>query len=497
MTKRLSFALIACAVLLSPLTRVAPSAAIGCAEWRECRRLALAAAARQEYESFHDLAWRAVQTGPRNDPGLMYLLARAQSLSGRPHDALVMLHRLVDLGVAIDADTSDDFKRTRALDGWAALAARLGRPTPPAPIAPTLPAPIGADAVPASPAVPDTSSPAPDSSPSPTSTPAPLPSTVATEAPPTAIATPTPIVPRSAEVVPSLPEPPRSVAREIVRLSTTPFAVGGLAYDAASQRLVMGDRLERRLVAVSEGSRSAADLVRAESAGFQEIAALEIDPRRGDLWVASNAPQHEGAGILHRLQLISGRPLQGFVVGRGLASVNLTDLAISSSGMVLILDSENRQLFALRPRGLSIDFVLRLSVEAPVSIAAGIDEDIAYLAHRDGISRIDLRTRTLAPLTAPPGVSLERVARIRRYQNALVGSVAEAGIHSFVRFDLNSSGRTVARATTIERSETVPGQAFFTIAGEELAFVAAPPGRADGATASKAVELVAYRLRLR
>ena len=71
----------------------------GCVEWRACRELALAAAERGEYENFHDLAWRAVQTGPPKDPSLMYLLARAQALSGRPHDALIMLQRLAEMGV--------------------------------------------------------------------------------------------------------------------------------------------------------------------------------------------------------------------------------------------------------------------------------------------------------------------------------------------------------------------------------------------------------------
>ena len=45
------------------------------------------------------------------------MLARAQSLSGRPLDALVMLQRLA-AGLATDAATSDDFRRVRALPGW-------------------------------------------------------------------------------------------------------------------------------------------------------------------------------------------------------------------------------------------------------------------------------------------------------------------------------------------------------------------------------------------
>src|SRR6476620_4438158 len=90
-----------------------------CQDWHECRQLALDAAERQDYERFHDLAWRTMQTGPKNDPAIMYLLARAQSLSGRPGDALVMLQRLAQLGTKTDAATSDDFRRVRALPGWA------------------------------------------------------------------------------------------------------------------------------------------------------------------------------------------------------------------------------------------------------------------------------------------------------------------------------------------------------------------------------------------
>src|SRR5438552_795225 len=98
-----------------------------CTEWRRCRELARAAADRGEYETFHDLAWRAVQTGPPKNPELMYLLARAQALSGRAHDALVMLQRLAEMGVPSDAGTSDDFSHVRQLPGWPELAVRLER----------------------------------------------------------------------------------------------------------------------------------------------------------------------------------------------------------------------------------------------------------------------------------------------------------------------------------------------------------------------------------
>src|SRR6185312_9515545 len=89
------------------------------------------AAARGDYEIFHDLAWRAVQKGPRNDTDLMNLLARAMALSGRYGDALVMLGRVADLGGSTDAVTSPDFALVRQLKEWPALEAKLaGRPAP-------------------------------------------------------------------------------------------------------------------------------------------------------------------------------------------------------------------------------------------------------------------------------------------------------------------------------------------------------------------------------
>jgi Flp pilus assembly protein TadD len=97
-----------------------------CREASECRELALEARARGAYEAFHDLAWRAVQTGRPNDPDLMYLLARAQALSGRRRDAVVMLRRLAESGFAVDT-ADEDFRRVRELADWQYVAALATR----------------------------------------------------------------------------------------------------------------------------------------------------------------------------------------------------------------------------------------------------------------------------------------------------------------------------------------------------------------------------------
>ena len=454
--------IVASLALLIPLAGrpVAPSPTLfqpardgRCTEWHDCRQQALAAASRGEYETFHDLAWRTVQTGPPKDPALMYLLARAQALSGRPHDALIMLQRLAEMGVPSDAETNDDFIGTRQLPGWPDVAASIARVIRPG-------SPPAAVAVP-------TSVPAPAVTPVPS---------VATPAPSSA-ASPSP-------------------ALEGVRFSTGGFTPGGLAYDAVSHRFVFGDRLGRKLIVVSEGTNHPVDFVRAESAGFHEISALEIDEKRGDLWVASAAPA-DGAGTLHKLQLVSGRPLKSFAVAADLGPVTLVDLAVTPAGAVLVLDSKGRQLLALRSGGTALERVVQMDAREPASLAAGGDEGIAYVADRDGLSRIDLRARTTTRVAAPKSISLAHLEWIRWHRRSLIAIQAEDdGSRRIIRLDLNANGRAVRQTTTLEGSVPAAGQALVTITGNELVYLVDGSNAAAGRDASSVAEFVAYRVRL-
>jgi hypothetical protein len=279
---------------------------------------------------------------------------------------------------------------------------------------------------------------------------------------------------------------------EAMRFSTAPFSVGGLAYDAVSRRFLFGDRLGRKLIVVGDGSNQTADLVHGDSAGFREISAIDIDAKRGDLWVAT-AAAGGGAGALHRLQLVSGRPLKAFPIDPALEPGTLADLAVTPSGAVLVLDSTGRQLLTLRAGSSSLEGVVRISEEEPVSVAASDRDGIAYVAHRDGVSRIDLRGRTATRVTVPKGTSVGRLERIRWYRNALIALTADPDqMRRIVRLEFNSGGTAITRATTLE--ESVPGtvQNFVTISGDDLIYVES--GSSDSSTLT---ELVAYRVRLR
>ncbi len=421
---------------------------ISCTEWRECQAQTLDAIARGEFELAHDLAWRTVQRGPQGDPDLMLLLARAQSLFGRPQDAIVMLRRLVERGVKPDIGDDPDFARVRGLSNYPDLEAA---------IAGVAEAPAAA---------------------TPPSAPAPAP------APP----------PAAREPAPSAESTVRATMSEAIRFEAEPFVPGGIAYDGVSRRFVFGDRDGRKLRVVGEGLPRATDLVGAASAGFFSVHAIEIDRKRGDLWVATADPT-TGDGAIHKLQLISGRLLTIIPAPSNLTPMALTDLTVTASGDVLALDSAGSRVVRVRAGASRLQAILDLKVEQPTSLALGPADGVAYVAHRGGIARVDVPGRKAAPLSAANGITLDGFERIRWHDGALVGIRATAsGSRQLVRLDLSANGRRVRKATVYDADIPDGPPPSITVVGDDLCFIGGG-GAASGSSGD--VERVVHRVNLK
>jgi hypothetical protein len=457
-------------VLLLSLVAAAPSAgastrsqlAVECDTWQACQAAVETALAAESFDRAHDLAWRAVQRGPQDDPALMFLLARAQSRVGRPQDALVMVRRLAERGVATAAATHPDLARMRQLDGWPAVDAMVARANAGAPAVPAVTPSVVALAMPAPPVETATSA-------------------------------------RGAVVMEAA-----RLTEESLRFSTDRFVPAGLAYDAVSRRFVMGDQLGRKLRIVGEGLHHAVDLVRAESAGFLDIRALAIDPRRGDLWVATSDP--DGAsGTLHRIQLISGRPLQSLpLAGDAGRPVRPVDLAIADAGSVFMLDRDGR-VWRARAGGTVLETVADVAAVAPaLSLALAAHDTVAYVSHADGLTRVDLAKGRSTVVRTVAEVPLTSIERLRAHRDGFValrrGSDGEPHL---LRLELSRDGLAVRRATTYDvRVEAGDSAAAMTVSGDEVSLVAGgshTPGEAGASPSAigPPAELVVRRFRLR
>jgi hypothetical protein len=446
------------AFVLATVAFVSVGAAVqtpDCRDWQACRQLALDAAGRQEYDLFHDLAWRAMSLGPKNDPALMTLLARAQSLSGRPHDALVMLNRLAAMNVTTDAATNDDFAGVRALPGWAELEARLGGKSAPAPTPATGAPPVkeaaasagkepaGKTEKPTRPA--DAGKPAPEP-------------VVSTPPPPAKGA-------RTAKGARKVPEPPPAPVSFSTNGLTSPV---GLAYDAVSGRFIIGDRQDRRLLVIGERSGRLASLAGID-AGFHEITAFEIDAVEGDLWVVSTSAQPRSSTV-HKLQLISGRVLFSVALPPEDGPARFSDIAVTPQS-VLVLDSEGRRVFRLAKKGKALDVVVRLAVPQ-ISSLAPAQEGIAYAPYDAGLLKVDLTTRNLTVVEPGERVDLNGLTWVRWFRGSLVGIQRKAGdSHRLVRIRLDEGGRSVKSLDVLEEGSPVAGPSSAALVGNTLHYL--------------------------
>lgn len=387
------------------------SKAADCADWQACRALALEAAGRQEYETFHDLAWRAVQLGPRNDAALLFLLARAQSLSGRPHDALVMLRRIAASGTGRDAVTSADFERARALREWPEVEALLtGAPPPAAGTAPGSKPPLPAKST-------------------------------------------------------------RGLAAsKSFAFDAASYRPSALAYDAVSKRFLIADTDVSRLAVIDEFSRNLATLASGRGNGFGTVSAIAIDPRAGDLWVAS-ADGSSGSQVpaLHRLQLISGRILRSVPVAA--SAGRLVDLDVSRDGTVTAVQADGHVL-RLRAGAASLEVVA--AIDTPLASVAVSPQNVVYLSGTNGLLRLD-QGRALA-VKAPAGVDLSAAARIRFSRGSLVAVQRAGEAHRVVRLRLSRDGRAVTGVEVLDAALTTPNPAAATIVGDVFYYVASTEG---------------------
>ena len=453
----------------------AQSRSAECGTWQQCRHLALEAAADGAFERFHDLAWRAVQTGPANDPQLMYLLARAMSLSGRPHDALVMLRRLAEMGMASDAASNDDFERVRRLKEWPDVAARIaeaaGAPPVPAASLERRAEALRHDGGTAlrhdgGTALRDDGAPASrdDGAPPPRDDSAPAPRADSATGSRPERGTP------SGEIAPA-----REVVAPVEALRVPALAIRpvDLAYDRDSARYVVADARGRRLIILDERLRRSMDLVREQSAGFYDITALEIDRRGGDLWVVS--ADAAGATALHHVQLVSGRPLATLHPPAGSQPARFVDVAVGS-GVVYVLDGAGGRVFKLAPRSKALELAVELGVSAPRRLAVS-PQNVLYVAHADGIVRVDPHTRRVQAIRAAPGVALPQLTRLWWRQGALVGVEDTDGGAQVVRLTLDASGsRAIGVAST---RVAVPPNTAASLVDGEICFLTTSSGAGE------------------
>ena len=223
----------------------------------------------------------------------------------------------------------------------------------------------------------------------------------------------------------------------------------------------------------------------AGTAGFSEIASLAIDAREGDLWVVSSA---DGAASVHKLQLISGRVFFAVRSPKG-TSVRFADLSVTPQSTVMALDDVGRRLFRIRPGSRELEVGWVIEAPMPVSVAAPSDT-VIYIAHREGIVRIDLASGHERAVRASEGIDLTGFACIRPYRGGLVGvqQISE-GVFRIVRITLDANGTRASAVALLDTDVTMTSPGAASITGDTLYYLSTPDGAGSTSTIVKRIRL--------
>jgi hypothetical protein len=285
---------------------------------------------------------------------------------------------------------------------------------------------------------------------------------------------------------------PGAEVDDAMRFTTVPFEPAGLAYDAVSNRFIIGDRRDRKLSVIGERSQRIATLAGEDSAGFGEIEAIAIDPREGDLWVAST-PDGEASPRLHKLQLISGRQFFTAALADTITDARLTDLAVDRNGAVFALDSSGGRLFRLEPGSREAEIISTAKLPPAVSLAPATD-GVIYLAGSEGLSRLEVAGGSVSPVRAPGTIDLKGFASIRWHRGSIVGvQPATGGLFRIVRIRLDGAGRRATRMDLLETNVSMTSPSSIAVTGDELFYL----GLDGRYTASGGMDVTIRRVKLR
>lgn len=277
------------------------------------------------------------------------------------------------------------------------------------------------------------------------------------------------------------------------RLNEPDLFPEAMTYDRGSRRFLIGSLHKRKIVVVDEVTGRAADYATFREAGFLSVLGLEADNVRGALYVLSAGdvtmqgytPEADGQSFVHRLQLSSGRQVTRLAPPESPSGHLLNDLVQAPDGTLYMTDSKAGVLYRWRPGTRAVEaFVTIGSHVYPNGVTWSADGKALYVAHLEGVSRVELRTRTVTPVGHPASLTLVGIDGLATYKGDLIAiQNGLPGVSRIVRLRLTGDGLNVRSLDVLDANlpdhdmpttGVVVGDGFYYIANSQLRRFASP-----------------------
>lgn len=235
----------------------------------------------------------------------------------------------------------------------------------------------------------------------------------------------------------------------------------GIGFDAATGDFFVSSVHRRKILRRRPGG-AVEDFIGPAAGGSWGVLALRVDPARKILWAATAAmPQMEGFDTsldgkarVDAYDLAAGRLLRRIDLPGGGPHV-ANDLALGPSGSIFVSDSRDSAIYRIvAGKDEAGVFVPAKTFRSPQGMALAADEAHLYVAdYGRGVFRVDLETRRVEELPAPPDAFLLGIDGLDRDGDTLLVTQNLARPARVSRVFLSPAGDRIARVDVLELND--------------------------------------------
>lgn len=267
-----------------------------------------------------------------------------------------------------------------------------------------------------------------------------------------------------------------------VSLTEADFFPEGMSHDPRSGAWYVGSIRHRKVTRMLPGG-AAEDVVREGQDGLWSVLGVRADPPNGTLWVTTAAipqgagyiPADSGRSGVYAFDLATGRFKARYLLPPSAAGHLLGDLVVAGNGDVYATDSRDPVIWRIRRGSDEAQEFLRhplfRSLQGPALDPAGRTLYVADYSH--GILAVDLNTRQVRALPAPPRTTVLGIDGLVWHGGALIGVQNGVAPARIVRLQLDPAGQRITAVSLLDRNHPqAPEPTIGTVWGNRYFYVA-------------------------
>jgi sugar lactone lactonase YvrE len=162
-------------------------------------------------------------------------------------------------------------------------------------------------------------------------------------------------------------------------------------------------------------------------------------------------PETLGHTAIHKYDLGTRKLIKKYVLAVKGEKHFFNDVSISKNGDAYITDSDAGAVYRILAAKNQIElFVKPAAMSYPNGIALSADEKSLYVAHVEGISVVDMKSREVKQLQAPESIATTGIDGMLLYENSLIANQALTGVDRVARLYLSEDPTRIAKLEVLQ-----------------------------------------------